>query len=164
MRLAIELSTAVRRVWPEQKPLFVRVSATDWLEGEAEASWTIAQSVELARALKQVGVDLINVSTGGIARGIAIQAGPGFQVPFAERIRREAEIPTAAVGLITTAEEVEGILNEGKADLVMMAREFLRNPYWLLKVAKERGIKMSWPKQYLRAAPADAPMREGITN
>jgi 2,4-dienoyl-CoA reductase-like NADH-dependent reductase (Old Yellow Enzyme family) len=164
MRLAIEVSTAVRRVWPEEKPLFVRVSATDWLEDQPNASWTIAQSVELARALKHVGVDLINVSTGGIARGIAIKAGPGFQVPFAERIRREAEIPTAAVGLITSAEEVEKILNEGKADLVMMAREFLRNPYWLLNLARERGVKMSWPRQYLRAAPVDAPMREGITN
>ncbi len=160
MRLAIEVSAAVRSVWPERKPLFVRISATDWCEG----GWTADESVELAKRLKSMGVDLIDVSTGGIARGIAIKAGPGFQVPFAERVRREAGIPTAAVGLITTAEEVEAILNEGKADLVLMAREFLRNPYWLLNLARERGVKMSWPKQYLRAAPADAPMRAGITN
>lgn len=159
MRLAIEVSTAVRSAWPERKPMFVRISATDWTEG----GWTIEESVELARALKKVGVDLIDVSTGGIARGIAIPAGPGFQVPFAERIRREAGIPTSAVGLITKAEEAEAILRDGKADLVLMAREFLRNPYWMLNVARERGVKMSWPKQYLRAAPADAPMREGIT-
>lgn len=160
MRLANEVSAAVRTVWPERKPMFVRISATDWCEG----GWTIEESVELAKRLKSVGVDLIDVSTGGIARGIAIQAGPGFQVPFAERIRREAQIPTSAVGLLTTAAEVESILQEGKADLVLMAREFLRNPYWLLNVARERGIKMSWPKQYLRAAPADAPMREGLTD
>jgi 2,4-dienoyl-CoA reductase-like NADH-dependent reductase (Old Yellow Enzyme family) len=160
IRLTLEVVEAVRAVWPEQKPLLVRISATDWLEDQPNESWTIAQSVELARELKKRSVDLVDVSTGGIARGIAIKAGPGFQVDFARRIRAEAEIPTAAVGMITEIKQVEEILSEGKADLVLMAREFLRDPYWLLHAARERGVEMSWPKQYLRAAPAGAPMRD----
>jgi 2,4-dienoyl-CoA reductase-like NADH-dependent reductase (Old Yellow Enzyme family) len=160
IRLTLEVAEAVRAAWPQEKPLLVRISATDWLENQPNESWTIAQSVELARELKKRGVDLIDVSTGGIARGIAIKAGPGFQVQFAERIRKEAEIPTAAVGLITEIAQVEEILASGKADLVLMAREFLRDPYWLLNAARERGVAMSWPKQYLRAAPAGAIARE----
>lgn len=160
IRLTLEAVEAVRAAWPVEKPLLVRISATDWLENDEETSWTIAQSVKLARELKKRGVDLVDVSTGGIARGIKIQAGPGFQVQFAERIRKEAEIPTAAVGLITELAQVEEILASGKADLVFMAREFLRNPYWLLDAARERGVEMSWPKQYLRAAPVGSPARE----
>ena len=160
IRLTLEVVEAVRAAWPEEKPLMVRISATDWLENDEETSWTIAQSVKLARELKKRGVDLMDVSTGGIARGIKIEAGPGFQVKFAERIRKEAEIPTAAVGLITELSQVEEILVSGKADLVLMAREFLRDPYWVLDAARERGVAMSWPRQYLRAAPPGSPMRE----
>ncbi len=159
IRLTLEVVEAVRAAWSQDKPLLVRISATDWLENDESTSWTIAQSVKLARELKKRGVDLVDVSTGGIARGIKITAGPGFQVQFAERIRKEAEIPTAAVGLITELAQVEEILASGKADLVLMAREFLRNPYWLLDAARERGVEMSWPKQYLRAAPAGSPVR-----
>jgi 2,4-dienoyl-CoA reductase-like NADH-dependent reductase (Old Yellow Enzyme family) len=115
--------------------------------------------VELAKALTTLGVDLVDTSSGGLAHDQKIIAGPGFQVPFAERIRRDAGVMTSAVGLIETKEQVAEILAKGQADLVMMAREFLRDPYWPLRAARELKHKMSWPAQYLRAAPPDSPAR-----
>lgn len=147
--------SAVRGVLPERCPLFVRISCTDWVEG----GWDIVQSVELARLLKVLGADLIDCSTGGNVKDAVIPVGSGYQVPFAERIRREAGIPTAAVGMITGAAQADHIIRNGQADLVLLARELLRNPYWPLEAADELGVQASWPAQYLRAAPKGAPER-----
>jgi 2,4-dienoyl-CoA reductase-like NADH-dependent reductase (Old Yellow Enzyme family) len=155
-RIGREIVTAVRKVWPENLPLFIRISATDWKEG----GWDLDQSVELAKQLKSLGVDLVDCSSAGLAVDQKIIAGPGFQVPFAERIRRDADIPTATVGLIETKEQVADILAKNQADLVFMAREFLRDPYWPLRAARELKQKISWPAQYLRAAPPDSPARK----
>ena len=143
---------AVRAVLPERCPLFVRISATDWTEG----GWDIEQSVELARQLKALGVDLIDTSSGGNVKTAQIPVGPGYQTPFAARIRREADIPTAAVGLITGAAQADHIVRNGEADLVLLARELLRSPYWPLEAARELGHDTTWPSQYLRAAPKGA--------
>jgi len=159
-RLAREIASAVRKVWPEYLPLFIRISATDWKEG----GWDLDQSVELAKQLAPLGVDLVDCSSGGLVPDQKIVAGPGFQVPFAERIRRDAGIMTSAVGLIETKEQVAEILAKGQADLVMMAREFLRDPYWPLHAASQLGHKISWPAQYLRAAPPDTPAREPLVD
>jgi 2,4-dienoyl-CoA reductase-like NADH-dependent reductase (Old Yellow Enzyme family) len=145
-----ETVEAVRKVLPERCPLFVRVSATDWVDG----GWDIGQSVALARELKLLGVDLIDVSSGGNAERAAIPVGPGYQTEFAWRIRREAAIVTSTVGMITSASQADHIIRTGQADLVLLAREFLRNPHWPLHAAQELGHKMAWPAQYLRAAPA----------
>ncbi|MGZ4813179.1 MAG: NADH:flavin oxidoreductase/NADH oxidase [Terriglobales bacterium] len=147
IRIVCEVAAAVRGAWPEDKPLFVRISATDWKEG----GWDIAQSVELARKLKSLGVDLVDCSSGGIAPQIRIPTGPGYQVEFAERIRREAQIATAAVGMITSPQQADTIVRSGQADLVVMAREFLRQPYFPLLAAKQLGHDVAWPKQYERA-------------
>ncbi len=147
MRLAREVVEAVRRVWPEHLPLFVRISATDWAEG----GWDIDQSVALAQELKPLGVDLIDCSTGGAVPKVKIPVAPGYQVPFAERIRREAEIPTAAVGMITAPQQAEEILEADQADLILMAREFLREPYWPHAAAIELGAEPKPPVQYGRA-------------
>jgi len=155
-RIGREIVTAVRKVWPENLPLFIRISATDWKEG----GWDLDQSVELAKQLKPLGVDLVDCSSAGLAVDQKIIAGPGFQVPFAERIRRDANIPTATVGLIETKEQVADILAKDQADLVLMAREFLRDPYWPLRAARELKQKISWPAQYLRAAPPESPARK----
>jgi len=155
-RIAREIVTAVRNVWPENLPLFIRISATDWKEG----GWDLDQSVELARQLAPLGVDLVDCSSAGLAHDQKIVAGPGFQVPFAERIRRDAGIMTGAVGLIETKEQVAEILARNQADLVFMAREFLRDPYWPLRAARELKQPMSWPVQYLRAAPPESPARK----
>ncbi len=155
-RIGREIVSAVRKVWPENLPLFVRISATDWKEG----GWDLDQSVELAKQLKSLGVDLIDCSSAGLAVDQKIIAGPGFQVPFAERIRRDANILTATVGLIETKEQVADILAKNQADLVLMAREFLRDPYWPLRTARELKQKISWPAQYLRAAPPESPARK----
>ena len=155
-RIGREIVTAVRKVWPENLPLFIRISATDWKEG----GWDLDQSVELAKQLKPLGVDLVDCSSAGLAVDQKIIAGPCFQVPFAERIRRDANIPTATVGLIETKEQVADILAKNQADLVFMAREFLRDPYWPLRAARELGNKISWPAQYLRAAPPETPARK----
>lgn len=144
IRLTLEVSQAIRSVW--DKPLFVRISATDWAEG----GWDIEQSVELARRLKALDIDLIDVSSGGLWAQARIPVAPLYQVPFAERIRHEASITTGAVGLITTPEQAEGILVEGKADMVFLAREFLRQPYWTLYAAKALGDEVEWAPQYLR--------------
>ncbi|MGB0035163.1 MAG: NADH:flavin oxidoreductase/NADH oxidase [Candidatus Acidiferrales bacterium] len=157
-RLLREIVSAVRRVWPESLPLFVRISATDWVPG----GWDLDQSVELARQLGPLGVDLIDCSSGGNVPYAKIPMAPGYQVPFAAEIRRAAGIRTGAVGMITTAAQGEAILREEKADVIIIAREFLRQPYWPLHAAKELGVSTSWPAQYLRAAPDGTPAREPV--
>jgi 2,4-dienoyl-CoA reductase-like NADH-dependent reductase (Old Yellow Enzyme family) len=154
-RLLREIVAAVRGVWPERAPLFVRISASDWIEG----GWDIQQSVELARQLKELGADLIDCSSGGNVPGAEIPVGPGYQTPFAEQIRREANILTGAVGMITSPVQAEHILVTGQADAVMIARELLRDPYWPLRAARELGQPTSWPVQYLRAAPEGSQAR-----
>ena len=154
-RLIREIVTAVRSSWPKGAPLFVRISASDWVEG----GWDLEQSIELARSLKQLGVDLIDCSSGGTVPHAKIPAGPGYQTPFAQRIRHEAEILTGAVGMITSAVQAEQIIGTEQADAIVIAREFLRDPYWPLRAAKELGQSISWPVQYLRAAPQDAAAR-----
>ena len=148
-RMLREVVDAVRKVWPERAPLFVRISGTDWVDG----GWDIQQSVELARQLKPLGVDLIDCSSGGNVSNAKIPVGPGYQTPLAEQIRREAGIMTGAVGMITSPPQAECIIAEGKADAVLLAREFLRDPYWPLHSARELRQTVSWPVQYLRAAP-----------
>jgi 2,4-dienoyl-CoA reductase-like NADH-dependent reductase (Old Yellow Enzyme family) len=148
-RFLLDATDAVRKVWPERLPLLVRISATDWIEG----GWDIEQSIELARLLHTRGVDVIDVSSGGTSPHAQIPLGPGYQVPFAARIRREAGIPTGAVGMITEAAQAQTILTDGDADLIFVARELLRDPYWPLHAARELGVDIAWPKQYLRAKP-----------
>jgi len=147
IRFALETIEAVRAAWPEQLPLLLRISATDWIEG----GWDIEESVELARCVKPMGVDLIDCSSGGTSLEQKVQLGPGYQVPFAERIRRDVGIPTGAVGLITGAHQAERIISSGQADLVLLAREFLRDPYFPLHAAQQLGVKPAPPKQYARA-------------
>jgi len=147
VRFALRTARAVREVWPEHLPLFVRISASDWVEG----GWDIDQSVELSRQLAGLGVDLIDCSSGGLAPQQKIQLGPGYQVPFAERIKREAGVRTGAVGLITTPKQADEIVSSGQADLVLMAREFLRDPYFPLHAAKALGDAVPGPIQYGRA-------------
>ena len=149
-RLVREVVAAVRTEWPEQLPLLIRLSATDWLEG----GWNPEETVELCRVLKNLGVDLVDVSSAGLLPTAKIPAGPGFQTEFAARVRREANIPTAAVGLITSPAQADHIIRTGQADMVLLGREILRNPYWPLTAAQELGQPASWPRQYLRAAPA----------
>jgi 2,4-dienoyl-CoA reductase-like NADH-dependent reductase (Old Yellow Enzyme family) len=146
IRIVKETIGAVREVWPERLPLYLRISATDWVEG----GWDIDESVSLAREVKELGVDLIDCSSGGAVPDAVIPAGPGFQVPFAERIRAEADIATGAVGLITEAGQAEEIIREDRADLVLMAREFLRRPQWALHAAQELGVEPALPRQYER--------------
>ncbi len=146
-RLLRMVSQVVRGALPDNLPLFVRISATDWIEG----GWDIDESVELARMLKELGVDLIDASSGGLSAAQQIKLGPAYQVPFAERIRREAGIPTAAVGLITEAAQADGIIREGKADAVLIARASLRNPYWPMHAARQLGRDVVIPFQYQRA-------------
>ena len=147
VRFALEVVGAVRAVWPESLPLFLRISATDWAEG----GWTIEDSVELARRVKPLGVDLMDCSSGAMVPWAKIPAAPGFQVPFAARIRREADIPTGAVGLITEPAQASAIINNGQADLVLLARELLRDPYWPRRAARELSAEIAVPVQYLRA-------------
>ncbi len=148
-RIVREVVEAVRGEWPERYPLFVRISATDWAEG----GWDLEQSIGLARQLRRLGVDLVDCSSGGLVRSARIPLAPGYQVPFAERIRREAEIATAAVGLITDAEQANAIVAQGQADMVLLARQLLREPYFPLHAARTLGDEVAWPKQYLRAKP-----------
>ena len=155
IRLCLEVVTAVRAVWPDDLPLFVRVSATDWTPG----GWDIDECVELARRLGAAGVDLIDCSSGGNVARPTIPVAPGYQVPFAERIRRDAAIATGAVGLITEPAQADAIIRSGQADIVLLAREMLRDPYWPLRAARELGQQVAWPSQYLRAAPPGSPGR-----
>ncbi len=142
-----EVVQAIRRIWPESLPVAVRISATDWVEG----GWDADQSVALVHQLKPLGVDLIDCSSGGAVPNAKIPLGPGYQVPFAERIRREAQVPTAAVGMITTPEQANDLIRARRADMIFMAREFLREPYWPLNAAADLGIPMKAPVQYGRA-------------
>ena len=148
VRLVLEVTRAVRDVWPAELPLFVRISAADWADG----GWDLDQSIELCRRLSPLGVDLVDCSSGGLVPGVRIPTGPGYQVGFAERIRREADIRTGAVGLITSPEQADAIVAEGRADVVLIARQLLRDPYWPLRAARALGVPAPWPVQYLRAA------------
>jgi len=149
IRFVLELTDAVRSVWPERLPLFVRISATDWKDG----GWTLDDSVQLARELRGRAVDLIDCSSGAMVPDAKIPVGPGFQVPFAERIKREAGIRTGAVGMITEPGQADQIIRSGQADVVLLAREFLRDPYWPLHAAMALGLKPQPPVQYQRAFP-----------
>jgi 2,4-dienoyl-CoA reductase-like NADH-dependent reductase (Old Yellow Enzyme family) len=146
-RLVREVVSAVRAEWPEPLPLLVRISATDWAEG----GWTVEESVELSRALREHGTDLVDVSSGGLVGSARVPAGPGYQSGFAERIRREARVATGAVGMIVSPEQADHVIRSGQADLVLLARELLRDPHFPLRAAKALGHEGPWPKQYLRA-------------
>lgn len=145
-RLLVEIIDAVQTVWPNELPLFVRISSTDWAEG----GWNADDSVKLAMLLKGKGVDLIDCSSGGLVQSQKIPIGPGYQVPFAARIKKEAGVLTGAVGMITGALQAEAILENGEADLIVMARELLRDPYFPLHAAYQLGVDVKWPNQYLR--------------
>ena len=152
IRLLVEVIEAVRGVWPERLPVWLRISATDWKEG----GWTLDDSVRLAAKLRTRGVDLIDCSSGGLAADAKIQPGPGYQAPFAERIRKETGILTGAVGMITEPQQAEQIIASGQADVVLLAREFLRDPYWPLHAARTLGEELDPPVQYARAFPKQA--------
>jgi 2,4-dienoyl-CoA reductase-like NADH-dependent reductase (Old Yellow Enzyme family) len=147
IRLLLQIVDATRAEWPARYPLFVRISATDWTEG----GWTVEDSVALAGILKERGVDLIDCSTGGNVPTAQIPVGPGYQTEFAERVKKEAGILTGAVGIITNAAQAESIVASGQADLVLLAREMLRDPNFPLHAAQELGVDVEWPDQYARA-------------
>ncbi len=146
-RFLFEVIEAVQTAWPATLPLFVRISATDWVEG----GWTVDDSMLLATRLRSMGVDLVDVSSGGVVPDAVIKAGPGYQVPFSAAIKKESGIATGAVGVIVSATQADKIISEQQADLVFMAREQLRDPYFPLHAAKELGVDIEWPKQYTRA-------------
>jgi 2,4-dienoyl-CoA reductase-like NADH-dependent reductase (Old Yellow Enzyme family) len=158
-RLVLEVVDAVRAEWPPHLPLFVRISATDWAEG----GWTVDESVALAKLFREHGVDLVDASSGALVPYAKIPVGPGFQVEFAARIRHEAGIATAAVGLITQPEQANTVIAEGQADLVFLAREMLRDPYWPVHAAAALGEPASWPVQYLRSAPQHSAARGAVS-
>ncbi|MET9467373.1 NADH:flavin oxidoreductase/NADH oxidase [Streptomyces sp. NPDC006544] len=147
-RFALEVVDAVRAVWPEELPLFFRISATDWLE---EAGWTADETVRLAGLLHEHGVDLLDVSSGANSPHARIPVGPGYQVPFAARVKAETSLPVAAVGLITEPVQAEKILADGEADAILLGRELLRDPYWVRRAAAELGAELPAPDQYSRA-------------
>jgi len=157
-RLTREVVAAVRAVWPENLPLFVRLSATDWVDG----GWNVEETVELSRLLRDEGVDLIDTSSGGMVPAASIPVGPGYQTEFAERVRRETGIATAAVGLITAPAQADHIIRTKQADLVLVGRDELRDPYWPVHAAQALGHVASWPLQYLRAAPGGSTPRTKI--
>jgi 2,4-dienoyl-CoA reductase-like NADH-dependent reductase (Old Yellow Enzyme family) len=146
-RLLLDTARAVRHAWPEKLPLAVRISAIDWVDG----GWGIEHSIALAKLLKAAGVDLVDCSSGGLVPDAKIKAEPGYQVPFAEKVRHGADIPTAAVGFITEAKQADDIVRSGKADLVLLARQMLVDPYWPAHAAKALGHKLPPPNQYARA-------------
>jgi 2,4-dienoyl-CoA reductase-like NADH-dependent reductase (Old Yellow Enzyme family) len=147
IRIVCETVAAIRTVWPDNLPLVLRVSATDWVDG----GWTIDETVELARRVSGLGVDMVDCSSGGNSPTAQIPVGPGYQTPFAARVRREAGVMTAAVGLITAAAQADQIITTGQADIVLLARQELRDPYWPLHAAKKLGVELEWPVQYERA-------------
>ncbi|HVP45275.1 MAG TPA: NADH:flavin oxidoreductase/NADH oxidase, partial [Bryobacteraceae bacterium] len=147
IRFALEVTQAIRSQWSDLLPLFIRISSSDWADG----GWTMDDSVKLAGTLKSLGVDLVDCSSGGLVPYAKIELGPGYQVPFAERIRREAGILTGAVGMITEPEQADRIIREGRADMILLARQFLRDPYFPLHAAKALGIEIAPPVQYKRA-------------
>ncbi len=157
-RIAHDVIRAIRAVIPVEVPLFVRISATDWADG----GWTLDESMRLARDLRELGVDLIDASSGGLAPQQRIEVGPGYQVPFAAQIRSDAGIATGAVGMITEPGQADDIIRSGQADLVLLAREMLRDPYWPLHAASALGADAAWPPQYERAKPRPAP--KGLMN
>jgi 2,4-dienoyl-CoA reductase-like NADH-dependent reductase (Old Yellow Enzyme family) len=150
MRFPLEVVDAVRAVWPDHKPLLLRISATDWVEG----GWDVDSSVALAKEAASRGVDLVDVSSAGLDHRQSIAIGPGYQVPFAARVRAEAGVPTSAVGLITEPAQAEQVVASGSADVVMLARALLREPRWPLLAAHALGVDLPWPSQYERARPA----------
>jgi len=149
MRLPLEVAHRVRAIWPEELPVMVRLSVTDWVEG----GWDLPQSLELCEHLKELGVDLIDCSSGGLVPDAVIPAAPGFQTPFAAKIRKKVGIATGAVGLITAAAQAEQIIATDSADVVLLARELLRDPYWPTHAAAELKVDYPWPVQYERAHP-----------
>ncbi len=150
IRLLLEVTRAVKENWPDDLPLFVRISATDWAAG----GWNEEESVELAKRLKQEGVDVIDCSSGGLVPGVSIPVAKKYQVPFSEKIKKESGIMSAAVGLITTPQEAEEVLQQEQADIILLGRELLRNPYFPLEAAAALGATVDWPNQYLRAKRA----------
>jgi 2,4-dienoyl-CoA reductase-like NADH-dependent reductase (Old Yellow Enzyme family) len=144
------VARAVREAFPVERPVFARISATDWVDG----GWDLEQSVVLARELRRAGVDLVDCSSGGIVPDAKVPLAPCYQVPFAEAIRERAGMMTGAVGLITEPAQAESIVAAGKADLVLLARAMLRDPYWPIHAARTLGVDVPWPEQYLRARPA----------
>jgi 2,4-dienoyl-CoA reductase-like NADH-dependent reductase (Old Yellow Enzyme family) len=150
MRLPLEVARAVREAFPVERPVLARISATDWVEG----GWDLEQSVALARALREAGVDLVDCSSGGAVPDARVPVGPGYQVPFAAAIRERAGVATGAVGMITEPAQAEAVVAGGQADLVLLAREMLRDPYWPLHAARALGAEVRWPEQYFRARPA----------
>lgn len=158
MRFPLEIVRTARQAWPQHLPLWVRISASDWVEG----GWSVEESIAFAQRLKAEGVDLIDVSSGGNDQRQQIPVGPGYQVHFAEQIRREAGIATGAVGMITGAAQADQILRSGQADVVLLARKLLRHPYWPLQAAEELHQTGSWPKQYERAAHGRVERRKSL--
>lgn len=153
IRIVLDVVNGVRDVWPEKLPLFMRVSASDWKDG----GWDVEQTVELARRVKPLGVDLIDCSSGGLVGDAKVAIGPGYQVPFAEQVKRDAGMLTGAVGLITESAQMNDIISSGKADIVLLARELLRDPYFPMRAARELGHPLPWPPQYVRAAVQGTP-------
>jgi 2,4-dienoyl-CoA reductase-like NADH-dependent reductase (Old Yellow Enzyme family) len=149
VRFPLKVAGALRAIWPAHLPLFVRISCTDWVEG----GWDLPQSIAFCRELKKIGVDLIDCSSGALVPHAKIPVGPGFQVPLAASIRKEVDIPTGAVGMITQPAQAEQIIATGQADVVFLAREMLRDPYWPLHAAHALGVDVPWPEQYERAKP-----------
>ena len=149
MRLPLDVARAVREAFPVERPVLARISATDWVEG----GWDLEQSVVLARELREAGVDLVDCSSGGTVPDAKVPVAPGYQVPFAAAIRERAGVATGAVGMITEPAQAEAIVAGGQADLVLLARELLRDPYWPLHAARALGADVRWPDQYLRARP-----------
>ncbi|NIJ53126.1 NADH:flavin oxidoreductase/NADH oxidase [Dyadobacter arcticus] len=150
IRLLLQVIEAIQKVWPDDLPIFVRISATDWADG----GWEAEQSTELAKILTDKGISLIDVSSGGLVSYAKVPIGPSYQVPFSAKIKKQTHALTAAVGLITEAQQAEDILKDGEADLIVMAREMLRDPYFPLHAARQLGEDIEWPVQYDRAKPA----------
>jgi len=152
MRLTLEVADAVRKYWPQHLPVFTRISASDWVDG----GWDVQQSIELSKKLKGIGIDLMDVSSGGLVPYAKIPDTPGYQVPFAAEIKKKVDMPTGAVGLITEAQQAEEIIAQKQADVVFLARELLRDPYWPLHAAQTLDANVPWPRQYDRAKPNKA--------